>query len=134
MWNPLDKIKDKIAGAVAEKTAEKVAEQVAAGMDLKTLEKQGLLGKFLRHWKNPVFLAQLRAVAARMQAEGVNVKDSAAVKTWIEAHQKEIEAGEISAPAAPSDQKPFVKAEPDMGRNEPCKCGSGKKFKKCCGK
>jgi len=24
--------------------------------------------------------------------------------------------------------------EPKTGRNEPCPCGSGKKFKKCCGK
>jgi len=25
-------------------------------------------------------------------------------------------------------------AEPKIGRNEPCPCGSGVKFKKCCGK
>lgn len=24
-------------------------------------------------------------------------------------------------------------AAPSIGRNEPCPCGSGKKFKKCCG-
>jgi len=29
--------------------------------------------------------------------------------------------------------EPFV-AEPKTGRNEPCPCGSGKKYKKCCGK
>ncbi|MEK9984096.1 MAG: SEC-C metal-binding domain-containing protein [Opitutae bacterium] len=23
---------------------------------------------------------------------------------------------------------------PKVGRNEPCPCGSGKKFKKCCGR
>lgn len=28
---------------------------------------------------------------------------------------------------------PFVNAAPKVGRNEPCPCGSGKKFKKCCG-
>ena len=27
---------------------------------------------------------------------------------------------------------PYV-APPKVGRNEPCACGSGKKFKKCCG-
>jgi uncharacterized protein YchJ len=27
----------------------------------------------------------------------------------------------------------FVRAEPKIGRNEPCPCGSGKKYKKCCG-
>ena len=33
-------------------------------------------------------------------------------------------------------QNPILpaKAAPKVGRNEPCTCGSGKKFKKCCGK
>jgi SEC-C motif-containing protein len=26
----------------------------------------------------------------------------------------------------------FVRQEPKIGRNEPCPCGSGKKYKKCC--
>jgi len=29
---------------------------------------------------------------------------------------------------------PYTRSEPKTGRNEPCVCGSGKKFKKCCGK
>ncbi len=29
--------------------------------------------------------------------------------------------------------KPFVRAAAKVGRNDPCPCGSGKKFKKCCG-
>jgi SEC-C motif-containing protein len=29
--------------------------------------------------------------------------------------------------------KPVVRETPKVGRNEPCTCGSGKKFKKCCG-
>ena len=27
----------------------------------------------------------------------------------------------------------FVRAAPKIGRNEPCPCGSGKKYKRCCG-
>jgi len=27
---------------------------------------------------------------------------------------------------------PVVKKTPDIGRNDPCPCGSGKKYKKCC--
>jgi SEC-C motif-containing protein len=27
---------------------------------------------------------------------------------------------------------PYKRAEPKLGRNDPCSCGSGKKFKKCC--
>jgi len=29
---------------------------------------------------------------------------------------------------------PAVRAEPKAGRNDPCPCGSGKKYKKCCGR
>ena len=31
-------------------------------------------------------------------------------------------------------KKPFQREEPKVGRNDPCPCGSGKKYKKCCGK
>ena len=29
---------------------------------------------------------------------------------------------------------PVVNKTPDIGRNDPCPCGSGRKYKKCCGK
>ncbi|NDV25859.1 preprotein translocase subunit SecA [Desulfovibrio sp. JC010] len=31
-------------------------------------------------------------------------------------------------------KKPKRRSEPKVGRNDPCPCGSGKKYKKCCGK
>ena len=31
-------------------------------------------------------------------------------------------------------QAPVVRDNPKVGRNDPCPCGSGRKFKKCCGK
>jgi len=30
--------------------------------------------------------------------------------------------------------KPIVRETPKIGRNDPCLCGSGKKYKKCCSK
>jgi len=30
-------------------------------------------------------------------------------------------------------REPMKNTEPKVGRNDPCSCGSGKKFKKCCG-
>ncbi len=38
--------------------------------------------------------------------------------------------------SAPSDSKPqpVVNQGPKVGRNDPCPCGSGKKYKNCCGK
>lgn len=31
-------------------------------------------------------------------------------------------------------QQPVVRTSPKVGRNDPCPCGSGQKYKKCCGK
>ena len=38
-----------------------------------------------------------------------------------------------AAPAAASPAAPFVRSERKVGRNEPCPCGSGKKYKQCHG-
>jgi len=40
---------------------------------------------------------------------------------------------QASAPPEPK-AKPITKAGPKVGRNDPCPCGSGKKYKKCCGR
>jgi hypothetical protein len=34
----------------------------------------------------------------------------------------------------PSKVKTYHREEPRVGRNDPCPCGSGKKYKKCCGR
>ena len=31
-----------------------------------------------------------------------------------------------------TDNLPVINTEPMIGRNDPCPCGSGKKYKKCC--
>jgi hypothetical protein len=31
-----------------------------------------------------------------------------------------------------SGPSPYIKPEKEIGRNDPCPCGSGKKYKKCC--
>jgi preprotein translocase subunit SecA len=46
------------------------------------------------------------------------------------------EGGEPSGPmagAAPAGKPQPVRVEQQVGRNDPCPCGSGKKYKKCCG-
>ncbi len=40
--------------------------------------------------------------------------------------------GESGAGSAEAVKKPDVRTGPKVGRNDPCPCGSGKKFKKCC--
>ena len=41
--------------------------------------------------------------------------------------------GGLDAPEDDESIEPFVRPEPKVGRNDPCICGSGKKYKKCCG-
>jgi preprotein translocase subunit SecA len=45
-------------------------------------------------------------------------------------HESSASNGEQESSAA----KPFVREKPKVGRNSPCPCGSGKKFKNCCGR
>ena len=35
---------------------------------------------------------------------------------------------------SPDSVKPVIRSAPKVGRNSPCPCGSGKKYKQCCGK
>jgi len=46
-------------------------------------------------------------------------------------HQAQVEAGMEGSKREAA--KPIVRDQPKVGRNDPCPCGSGKKFKKCCG-
>jgi len=38
-----------------------------------------------------------------------------------------------SGDTAGAKRKPVKRSEKKVGRNAPCPCGSGKKYKKCCG-
>ena len=43
------------------------------------------------------------------------------------------EAGEGQPPSPEAAAQPVTRSEPKVGRNEPCPCGSGKKYKHCHG-
>ena len=43
------------------------------------------------------------------------------------------ELAKQQASPPPSEPLPPVRSGPKIGRNDPCPCGSGKKYKKCCG-
>jgi uncharacterized protein YchJ len=52
-------------------------------------------------------------------------------------HEHEQGRGHVHGPNCNhghSAQAPFVRTNAKVGRNDPCICGSGAKFKKCCGK
>ena len=104
----------------------KEEEKLPDAAELKTLKDN--LPKFLKSKKGLEALKKARELMALMQKEGVNIKDEKAVKAWLEKRGPELE----KAPA-PAKAEPFVNKAAEVGRNEPCTCGSGKKFKKCHG-
>ena len=42
--------------------------------------------------------------------------------------------GPINSPGSQPKQETIRRATPKVGRNDPCPCGSGKKYKNCCGR
>jgi preprotein translocase subunit SecA len=91
------------------------------------------MAMFYRKWKDPAFLKQLRVLSAHMQKDGVDMKDMKAVQAWIEKNKDAIAGGKLEEiPGGAAKQETYVKTGPDLGPNDPCHCGSGKKFKKCC--
>lgn len=58
--------------------------------------------------------------------ERLNAESERIVQYMLEDQLNELEAEEKAA-------EPVRREQPKVGRNDPCTCGSGKKFKKCCG-
>ena len=71
---------------------------------------------------------------ARKREGAIERKES--VKITSEGREEAtLNLSENTAPASSSGPKtPYVKKETEIGRNDPCPCGSGKKYKNCCGK
>jgi preprotein translocase subunit SecA len=51
-----------------------------------------------------------------------------------EEKEKELDSLQLGGADETSRPQPAKRAAPKIGRNEPCTCGSGKKYKHCCGK
>ncbi|MFK5927355.1 MAG: preprotein translocase subunit SecA [Desulfuromusa sp.] len=52
----------------------------------------------------------------------------------LEAQQRRQKMSMNRADGDEQTKKPTIREEDKIGRNDPCPCGSGKKYKKCCGK
>jgi preprotein translocase subunit SecA len=70
--------------------------------------------------------APLTAVKPELARPGAAGPEPALAPSPAHRHQRQDESGEPR-------QRPVVNDGPRVGRNDPCPCGSGKKYKKCCG-
>ena len=95
--------------------------------------------------RNPI--AEYRLHGADMFDEMVmNIRDDTArmVMSVLPRPQGEVKRVEVAKVTSegfaggaqksqPQKKAPVVNKVPKVGRNDPCPCGSGKKYKKCCG-
>ena len=80
-----------------------------------------LLAAFLGHLRDSQVVPQAFEIAQAVDANQDAFRDAITTGTGV--------------PAAPAKKvDPFQHGAPKTGRNDPCFCGSGKKFKKCHGK
>jgi preprotein translocase subunit SecA len=80
--------------------------------------------------KNAEISKEDSAVAQRMYSESEEARNSVTTKV-LQKGKTVFDRMKESAASGPATQVKNVKK---IGRNEPCPCGSGKKYKKCCGK
>ncbi|MCX7672917.1 MAG: preprotein translocase subunit SecA [Thiobacillaceae bacterium] len=74
-------------------------------------------------------------VQVRTEADVEAVEPQAPALTNVQYHHADYDEA-LAAPtdAGPQPRQPIQRAGPKVGRNDPCPCGSGKKYKHCCGK
>jgi len=90
--------------------------------------------RFIAETNNPRNFGPAKAMMTMMQRDGVDMTDKKAVDRWIADYNRGREMsmmglGETDEPP----EGPIRNLEPKTSRNAPCPCGSGKKYKKCCG-
>nr|QGT50781.1 hypothetical protein Elusimicrob2101_0440 [uncultured Elusimicrobia bacterium] len=124
IWNPFKK-KDEAAPSANGKPGKKESIEERIERELDSLPAM-IKGKL----KDPEIKKRFIDIAKRMEKDGVDFKSIRQMKKWMKDHEAELRAEQPGAPA----KVETVKHEgPKIGRNDPCPCGSGKKYKKCCG-
>jgi len=111
----MERIKEEIAGRIFRATTSPEAYQTFLG------DLQQMHGKTqTQHAQLAPLVGGHAAGAGAPKRGGADAGSEAAMNAALAASQNEA--------------KPVTREEPKVGRNDPCPCGSGKKYKKCCGK
>ncbi len=121
---------DDILRLVRDDTAVETDPHGAWGEILESLTRSRVTFPYTSFEACPPCLTEPNSPAAVIN---ITMRDLAAVVS--ESFVREIEAAaRQSAPAqAHPRRRPTMRPNRKVGRNDPCPCGSGRKFKKCCG-
>ena len=111
----------KPAAPAREKSpAEKTDDELAAELDK-------MSPQILAQARDPQMRALIIGIYRKMLLDNVNINDDREVKKWMKKHPEVLQGGETVK------VETVRREEPKVGRNDPGPCGSGKKYKKCCG-
>ena len=88
----------------------------------------------LREYKEVGF-EKFETMIANIENDTTRYINRAQIQSNLQREAVVKDAKASSGKEEPTKKKPVVKkAEEQVGRNDPCPCGSGKKYKSCCGK
>ncbi len=129
MWNPFKK---KTAPEAAETVAPKAEKTNKKESIEERIEREieSLPGMIKNKLKDPQIKQRFVDIAKRMEKDGVDFKSIRQMKKWMKEHEAELRAENATGV---QKVETVVHDGPRIGRNDPCPCGSGKKYKKCCG-
>ena len=108
------------APAKDKPASEKTDDELAAELDK-------MSPQILAQAQDPQMRSLIIGIYRKMLVAGVDVSDDKEVKKWMQKHPEVLQGGETIK------VETVRREEPKIGRNDPCTCGSGKKYKKCCG-
>ena len=122
------KKKKKQTETQTQETKKEIKKESKNSIEEKIEKEMNALPSFVKKQieKDPTIKDKLVSIAKRMKADGVDLNSPRAMKKWVKEHEKELkqeQQGKVET----------VVKEKEPGRNDPCPCGSGKKYKKCCG-
>ena len=113
-------------------------EMFGAMLDRVKYELISFLTRVKVRGEEDVQAAQQRAPLSNMQYQHAEASALSAAPAPAAAPPRQQAGGRQLPPVPPTPPAdpaaPFVRQEPKVGRNDPCHCGSGKKFKHCHGK
>ena len=128
IWNPFRKkpaadAAPKVPASKQADSKESIEERIEREIDALPSMLKGKL-------KDPEVKKRFIDIAKRMEKDGVDFKSIRQMKKWMKQHEAELREQGGQGPKVET----VVHEGPRIGRNDPCPCGSGKKYKKCCGK
>jgi len=127
---------DSLAAACADLGPVEVAEHLRQAYD------EGLINPGFIAWEEIMeeLAKSPRATLERVKDRYTLIDDVVEEMGWwpcFDEYEEGVEDDEASLSPLPVDlevPEPYRRNQPKVGRNQPCPCGSGKKFKKCCGR